>query len=95
MLLNTAKFAAIERRIVFPEDRRTGIVVDASTRNAAIKQARLKKKRGSNHITTVRKLTPQELRMVEQKRWIRTGPQGQPAGYKGQRGQGPPLGGYK
>lgn len=76
--------------LVFFEGRRTGIAVDASSPAEAEAKARKLKKRGGDGVVKVRKASPQEVSTAAKGRWIRSGPNGEPAGYdKGKRGYGP------
>ena len=58
---------------IYPEDRRTPILVDGRlSKKAAIKRALEKiKKRGSNKVDKVRRLTEAEQKLADQGKWVK------------------------
>jgi phage-related protein (TIGR01555 family) len=71
--------------------RRTPIVVNATSREEAIKKARPKKRRGGDSVDAARLLNESERKTVSSGNWVRTGTKGEKAGYKGKRGYGLPT----
>lgn len=56
---------------IYPNDRRTPILVDGNLRkDQAIKKALSIKKRGSNQIDLVRRLTESEQHLADRKVWV-------------------------
>lgn len=90
------KVASSDREVrgVWFEGRRTAIIVRAKKRSEAISKARAKLRRGGTAVKKVRQLNSSELRQAKRGAWVRSGPNGERAGYEGMRGQGPPVGGY-
>lgn len=80
---------------VWFENRRTPIVVDAENSKEAIPKARKKKKRGGNKVERARLLNESERKTASSGRWVRTGKNGEKAGYNpNKKGSGVPPGGY-
>lgn len=72
------------------QGRRTAVVVSADNRSSAISKARKRKKRGGESVTKARVLNASESKTARSGRWVRSGPNGEPAGYnKNKRGKGP------
>jgi hypothetical protein len=72
------------------EGRRTPVVVQSGNRSQAIVKAREYKVRGGDLVEVARLLSESELKVIESGGWLRTGPDGQPAGYNpNKKGQGP------
>ena len=69
--------------------------VRKAQKQAAILAAKVKLKRGNKSvITDSRRATDAEQKLLDKGIWVRSGPNGKASGFKGMRGQGPPVGGY-
>lgn len=80
---------------VWFEGRRTAILHGPTESKAeAIEKARVKMKRGGEK-ARVRELTPQEIKIANSGRWVRTGYNHEKPGYEGLRGYGPKPNSYK
>lgn len=76
--------------LVWFEGRRTAIAVRATNSSEAETKARKLKRRGGDTVVKVRQATPEEQKTAASGRWIRTGPDGQRAGYNpSKKGFGP------
>ena len=76
--------------------RRTAIAVSGRLKKqAAILAAKIKLKRGNKSVVAdSRRATDAEQKLLDKGIWVRSGPNGKASGFKGMRGQGPPVGGY-